>query len=84
MSVFKIIIEEINRITLDILEKVMDNTVRRIIKLQDFLFHSYVTHFYSCISCPVINVKNGEVTFPPLCIKNVDTNLIVGVYIHCR
>ena len=24
-------------------------------------------HFYSCISCRVINVQNGEVTFAPPC-----------------
>ena len=28
---------------------------------------SYVTHFYRCISCRVINVQNGKVTFAPPC-----------------
>ena len=72
------IFEGINRITPDLLEIVVENTVRRIhlclnnngehLKDIIFSFISYVTHFYSCISCRVINVQNGEVTFTPPCI----------------
>ena len=42
---------------------------------------SYLTNFYSCISCHVISVQNGEVTFAPPCICN-HSRLFKQFYTH--